>query len=114
MGLEATRCGFPVAASNLQCKEALQCTTSQGGSEGHRDHLLRQGVVNIPCVLQPARKKSMTLTYLLSSDDAVHPSHTSEIRLNPHIGSWFRNCLQPVLHPRFTVNLVLRIREGMS
>jgi len=51
-------------------------------------YLLRQRTVNIPYVLQPTIKKSMSLTYLLTSDDLVHQA-TLEILSNPQITSWF-------------------------
>lgn len=51
-------------------------------------YLLRQIAVNIPYVLQPTIEKSMSLTYLLSSDDLVHQA-TLEKLSNPQIASWF-------------------------
>lgn len=44
--------------------------------------------MDIPYGLQPAIKKSMSLTHLLSSDDLVQ-QFTLEILLNLQFASWF-------------------------
>lgn len=53
--------------------------------------------MNIPCILLSTIKKSMPLTYLLSSDDFIHQA-TLEILLNPQIASWFE-----IFHNEFSI-----------
>lgn len=59
-------------------------------------YLLKQRAVNIPYILQPIIKKSMSLAYL-SSDDLSYQV-TLEILSNPQIATWFK-----IFHNEFSI-----------
>lgn len=61
-------------------------------------YLLRQTAVNIAEVQQSTIKKSMSLTYLLPSDNLIHQT-TLEILSNPQIASWFEIFCNEFSHP---------------